>query len=69
MPSVEVTLSPVLTYVIYSLDSSPVDLIKAACREFYTLEELQSAKETLWEIGDNSVLPPLKRRRDLPLPI
>ena len=43
-----------------------MDLIQAACREFYTLEELQSAKETLWEIGDSSVLPPLKRRRDSP---
>ena len=60
----KVVIDPVLTYVRYSINNSPVDLICAACREFYTVEELSAAKEKLWLAGDPSVLPQYVRRRD-----
>ena len=54
---VSVTLSPVLTFVAYSQDTSAKELIHKFCREFYSIEELQQAKEILWKVGDNGILP------------
>ena len=62
----EVTLDPVLTYVIFSLDNSPAENIGRVCSEFYSLEELLRAKEILWKVGDKDALPQYIRRRDSP---
>ena len=43
----EVTLNSVLTFVAFSKETSPKELVLKACKEFYSLAELQEAKETL----------------------
>ena len=60
----QVVLDPVLTYIAYSICNSDADSIRKACRTFYTLEELNRAKDILWKVGDTSSLPPFIRRRD-----
>ena len=60
----QVILDPILTYVANSVSNSPIDSIRVACREFYTLTEVNAAKELLWSVGDPGVLPPLIKRRD-----
>ena len=61
-----VTIDPMLTYVAHSINNSPIESVQRACRGFYTLEEVNKSKEILWNVGDENVLPPFKRRRDSP---
>ncbi len=60
----EVVLNAVLTYATSSLNNSPVDYIIKCIHDFYTLEELTAAKDILWAVGDDAILPQFHRRRD-----
>ena len=59
-----VVINPTLCYMAASLDNSPADHICKCCHDFYTLEELNTAKNVLWEVGDKSIMPAFKKRRD-----
>ena len=60
----KVVLNSVLTFMVNSLTNSPVEMVKKCCHEYYTLDELVVAKDLLYVVGDNEVLPRYIRRRD-----
>ena len=57
-------VNPVLTYISSSLLHSSAQATKAACKSFYTLEELLLAKDILWDVGDEKILDKKISRRD-----
>lgn len=57
-------VNPLLTYVASGVTlHSSGQATKAACRDFYTLDELLDAKSLLWEVGDPEILGEMHRRR------
>ena len=58
-----VVLSPVLTFVADALHSSTDEEGKIVCRQFYSLEELNSAKELLWAADKDNILGRMIQRR------
>lgn len=57
-------LDPVLTYVSNGINTATVDQLKNACLSFYTLDELFTARDTLWQAAGETVLGRLIQRRD-----
>ena len=64
MASESVTFNAMLTYVAFSRETSANELIAKACKQFYSIEELQEAKEALWKVGDKDIMPAYVKRRD-----
>ena len=62
--SESVIFDPVLAFITHSVSNSTSEHIQAACRDFYTLVEVNNAKDKLWKAGDSAILPSFVRRRD-----
>ncbi len=60
----DVIFNPVLSYVAFALDTSTTDHVNNCCVQFYDVEELNHAKDTLWNTVDNDLIGPYIRRRD-----
>ena len=54
-----------MAYIAHSLDNSPTGYIKQCCKVFYLSDEVIQARDTLWAVGDLSVLPQLIRRQNI----
>ena len=64
MAFTKVILNPVLTFVADALHSSTDESVKTVCRQFYSFEELNSAKELLWATDkESSILGRIIQRR------
>jgi len=57
-------LNHVLTFIANGLNQSPADDVLKVCESFYTSDELQDAKTTLWEHGPKEILGENIRRKD-----
>ena len=57
-------IDPVLTFVVFALDSSPLGYVTNTLVQFYTVEELTRAKDLLWETADHDVIGVYTKRRD-----
>ena len=62
--TMNVIINPVLTYVVYALDTSSAQHVSNCCSQFYTAEELNNAKDILWQVADPDIIGPYKRRND-----
>ena len=60
----QVVIDPLLTYVANSLLSCAPAMIVDACASFYTLNEVLRARDTLWKVGDPSILPTYVQRKN-----
>ena len=61
----KVILDPLLTYEANSLElGATQQQITQACIEFYTTEEMHTARSLLWESADQAVIGELKERRN-----
>lgn len=59
----DIIVDPVLTYVAFSLDTSPAEYVNTCCVQFYTADELKRAKLLLWgKIGEDILGSNVKRR-------
>ena len=56
MANLNLVCSPLLAYVVHSLKRDPKDKIKRIILHTFTLDEINEAKESLWEKSDASTL-------------
>ena len=57
-------IDPVLTFVVFALDNSPIGHVTNTLVQFYTSEELTCAKDKLWDVSDTEVIGEYTKRRD-----
>ena len=60
----ETLIDPVLTFVIFAMNNSPMSLVANTLVQFYTAEELTFAKNKLWDCCDNIIIGQYTKRRD-----
>ena len=62
-------INPLLSYVAFRMKtSSPIDVIRMECVEFYSAEEIVEARDALWGIDDGDVqttIPEMVRRQSM----
>ena len=61
-----IVINELLTYCMYHAKGSTRDAVKRVVRDFYTPEEITTAKDTLWREYGSDVLGSTPSRHDLP---
>jgi hypothetical protein len=59
-----VIIQPVLAYIVFSLQGGTVEKVKNAVLGFFSNEQIQAAKDCLWEKGDKATIGEKQRRKD-----
>ncbi|ELT94284.1 hypothetical protein CAPTEDRAFT_187692 [Capitella teleta] len=58
-------MDPVLSYISFSLMSSSAEYVKKVIFDYFTCDEIVTARDVLWGCGDPSVMPKLIKQQNV----
>lgn len=63
-PKTQIIVQPLLTYIVFALQSGTAEKVKNAALGYFSNQDIQNAKDSLWDNSDTSIIGDKQRRKD-----